>query len=630
MTIDFPEGGSSFSRKRYVKSEAAKAAVRGHEAEIVQALGIPWPPGRGDHINCPHPDHDDRDPSWRLMESGLAVCTCHDGRPHSVFDVAMHFQGLDFEAAKLRIVELLGRTDLIIGPQTEAPGLTLEEYAQAKKLPIEFLLGLGVRQATYGGRPAVRMPYTPADGGPPSIKFRISLSGDPKTKWRKGDKALLYGAHDAKHLPAAGRVVLVEGESDCHTLWKHQIPALGLPGAAAWNEERDAPLLKDVPVIFVVVEPDRGGAAVMAWLMCSSIASWARLVHMPRETKDVSALYLSDPENFVKNLDALFEAAQPLPQHLISSPPPRPDEKADDRPSLIVDDADLTRTARALRDLLATRADLYDRGTPVRLVRDVVSDAMFARQLTVEGVVHEAHRVARPVKLKVNKDGSIVETPVTLPNRVARLYLDMMSEWNLRVLNGVTTAPILSGDGTIVGRHGYDQGLGLWCDGVETAPMPPMVPMSSATAALLRLRITFRTFPFADAPRVQDATLGVEVVDISQPPGHDESAFLMGLMTAVCRPSLWLAPGLLLVAPQISGAGTGKGLLVRAICIIAFGQSPRPFTVGHDREELEKRITAALLEAAPVLFLDNANSLALRSPTLASAMTERPAHARLW
>ena len=100
-------------------------------------------------------------------------------------------------------------------------------------------------------------------------------------------------------------------------------------------------------------------------------------------------------------------------------------------------------------------------------------------------------------------------------------------------------------------------------------------------------------------------------------------------MTAICRPSLWLAPGMLVVAPQVSGAGSGKGLLVRAICVIAFGTRPRAFTAGHDRQELDKRIVAELVEAAPDLFLDNVNGAVLRSETLASVLTERPARVRV-
>ena len=104
-------------------------------------------------------------------------------------------------------------------------------------------------------------------------------------------------------------------------------------------------------------------------------------------------------------------------------------------------------------------------------------------------------------------------------------------------------------------------------------------------------------------------------MNLDLPPGIDESAFLVGLFTAICRPSLWLVPGLLVRAPEISGAGTGKGLLVRSICAIAFGVQPRAFTKGGDRQELDKRLASELIEAAPILFLDNVNGTILRSDT---------------
>jgi hypothetical protein len=119
------------------------------------------------------------------------------------------------------------------------------------------------------------------------------------------------------------------------------------------------------------------------------------------------------------------------------------------------------------------------------------------------------------------------------------------------------------------------------------------------------------------------------VVNLNVLPAEDESAFQVALMTAVCRPSLWLAPGLLITAPAISGAANGKGLLVRAINAIAFGVQPRAFTTGTEKHELDKRLAAELIEAHPGLFLDNANGIALRSDLLASVLTERPARVRL-
>ena len=74
---------------------------------------------------------------------------------------------------------------------------------------------------------------------------------------------------------------------------------------------------------------------------------------------------------------------------------------------------------------------------------------------------------------------------------------------------------------------------------------------------------------------------------------------------------------------------SGKGLLARCICIIAFGREPHAVTAGASAEELEKRIAAELIEGSPALFLDNLNNTAFKSNLLASAITERPARVRL-
>ena len=128
---------------------------------------------------------------------------------------------------------------------------------------------------------------------------------------------------------------------------------------------------------------------------------------------------------------------------------------------------------------------------------------------------------------------------------------------------------------------------------------------------------------------IDHAAGSVPVVDPSKPPGRDESAFLVALLTAGCRPSLHLAPGVLLRAAPMSGAGAGKGLLARCICIIAFGREPHAVTAGATAEELEKRIAAELMQGSPALFLDNLNNTAFKSDLLASAITERPARVRL-
>jgi hypothetical protein len=129
----------------------------------------------------------------------------------------------------------------------------------------------------------------------------------------------------------------------------------------------------------------------------------------------------------------------------------------------------------------------------------------------------------------------------------------------------------------------------MWCENVPdlTGRVPNRPSRHEAEAALSLIRGTFKTFCFADAQTIYDATAGVPVVDLSKPPGFDESSFLAALMTAVCRSSLHLAPGVLLRAASMSGAGAGKGLLARCICIVAFGREPHAVTAGATAEELQ-------------------------------------------
>ncbi len=310
--------------------------------------------------------------------------------------------------------------------------------------------------------------------------------------------------------------------------------------------------------------------------------------------------------------------------------PERQKRTDDGKIKLLINSANLPGTAEELRDHLATRPCLFDRGVPVRLAFDAHARGMVASPLGTEGTVREAHRVVQPWKY-VKAGDALEPCDTTLPDRVARLYLDMKGEWKLRVLNGIASAPLLRDDGAIHATEGYDEAAGMWCEAApDLAGMVPDAPTKAeAATALMLLRRRFRTFAFADAEMVDTADSPVPVVNLARPPGADESAFLAGLLTGVCRPSLTLAPALLLTAPKMSGAGSGKGLLARCICAIAFGRAPHAVTGGSTAEELEKRIAAELMAGGPSLFLDNLNAQAFKSDLLASAITERPARVRL-
>jgi hypothetical protein len=320
-----------------------------------------------------------------------------------------------------------------------------------------------------------------------------------------------------------------------------------------------------------------------------------------------------EPEDRVK---AAIEAAEEVRDPVADAP---------EKPRLLVENASPNVTIAKLRDILAGAGGLYDRGVPVRLAFDQTQKGIVAQTMTPDSLVLMAHGVCRPYAIKKGD-----ETNVRLPRAFAVMYLDWRGQWHLPPLNGVASAPLLQDDGTITSTEGYDPASGMWCENVpDLSGLIPERPTKGDVEAALRLiRETFKTFCFADAETLADGS-GIPVVDTSKAPGRDESSFLVGLLTAVCRPSLHLAPGALLRAAPMSGAGAGKGLLARCMCLIAFGRDPHAVTAGSNAEELEKRIAAELIEGSPALFLDNLNNTAFKSDLLASAITERPSRVRL-
>ena len=218
------------------------------------------------------------------------------------------------------------------------------------------------------------------------------------------------------------------------------------------------------------------------------------------------------------------------------------------RTDLFVNPADLPDTAE-LAGLLGSRPMLFDHGVPVRLAMDSQRGGLAASPLDLAGVVKECHAAARPWTHNKARDGELVRQDVTLPDRVARLYLDHRGAWQLRPLDGIASAPLLAEGGSARAAEGYDAGARLWCERIPVVDLPERPTEDEARAALHRLRLRLRTFAFADAPRVALSGCPVLVSDVEQPPGLDESTALVALLTAVCRPSLHLAPGLAVAAP---------------------------------------------------------------------------------
>jgi hypothetical protein len=65
------------------------------------------------------------------------------------------------------------------------------------------------------------------------------------------------------------------------------------------------------PLFSIVVEPDRGGEGVIAWLERSRIRDRVSLLYMDTDAKDPSAVYLHAPESFRNEWAIRLKAAVP-------------------------------------------------------------------------------------------------------------------------------------------------------------------------------------------------------------------------------------------------------------------------------------------------------------------------------
>jgi hypothetical protein len=299
-------------------------------------------------------------------------------------------------------------------------------------------------------------------------------------------------------------------------------------------------------------------------------------------------------------------------------------------PLLVINSGDLPATAKELAGHFAADGRFLSNGNAPVMI-NIVDDMPRATAVSTDRVRVVAHEICRPVRPANEEERAAGKqyVEVTLSKDIARLYLDGLGgEWGLNTFRGTTRSPILENDGAMRSEEGFDPGSGLWCYQIPKVAVPDRPSRDDAEVALHRLRHFFRTFPFADGRKDLEDT--VAVTDLAENPGLDESVFIALLLTAAARQSLSLAPAGLFNAPSFSGAGTGKGLLAKSVSIISGGVRPAAFTSGHNKEELDKRLTAALTEARPSVFLDNFNAKELQSDLLASALTEDPMMVRVF
>ncbi len=296
----------------------------------------------------------------------------------------------------------------------------------------------------------------------------------------------------------------------------------------------------------------------------------------------------------------LSGVSPPVPPQPASNPPAAPSAR---HPQIRVNN-------RQLRDIIADAwhaahaanrsPRLFTRsGALVRLVRGSGSPRI--EPMGEPETYGYVARIADWVKVT-----ETVVLDVSPPKDVAR---DMIAypEPELPELEAVVTTPVFDADGGLVWKPGYHRKAKLWYEpptGWKVAAVP-LAPSSEEVAAARTLLLDelLGDFPFVDGSAR----------------AHMVAALLLPFARRLVRGA---TPIHLFEAPT---EGSGKGLLVNIVAVIATGTRVTGGSIPTDEDEIRKKLGSELSTGRPLLVLDNAdNKKRLDSSALASATTMWP------
>lgn len=247
---------------------------------------------------CPAHGGDDENCTAYLNADGVAFFCYSHGCTHEAIRDALE----------------LTQTQIVPGRH----GLSLLEYAIAKKLPPTFLFEHGVRQIDGRKYPHLVFNYLGYNGEPLCERYRESIDG--KVLHKLGNTQRAYGLWEI--LDFLDYLVFVEGESDWLTLRFHGIGAIGIPGAncvkAVLSDLEEVVKRRPDLRLYIFQEPDTGGAMFVKSFELTSFKDRLKVISL--ETfKDPSGLHCHKPEEFIGPwTGALFRAIS-WTEHISSS-----------------------------------------------------------------------------------------------------------------------------------------------------------------------------------------------------------------------------------------------------------------------------------------------------------------------
>ncbi len=276
----------------------------------VPSLGQP----RNGHVEvralCPF--HDDHRPSWCWnLAKGVATChVCGDGN-YSLIGYIAYRTG----RPKVTVVDEYCRRLGLARPRRRP--LTLADYAASKRLPADYLKSRFDLAETADG---LEIPYFDSSGVELARRLRRRLGEPPRWKGNGvAARRMVYGLRGLPWIGRTGYLFVVEGESDLHTAWYYDLPALGLPGASVGHKVlAETVAANRVHTVFALPDSDAGGWQMLVRLETAlKLQGWTgKFLAARLPAKDLSDLHVAQDGNCEAAIWASLHAALPVAEAL--------------------------------------------------------------------------------------------------------------------------------------------------------------------------------------------------------------------------------------------------------------------------------------------------------------------------
>ena len=281
-----------------------------------------------------------------------------------------------------------------------------------------------------------------------------------------------------------------------------------------------------------------------------------------------------------------------------------------ERQSIYVD-TDHLKSVRTALGALESRNDknpyiFRSAGSLARIIYDE-NDYPRVERMGPDQLTFELSLVTRYLK---DVNGNTVEVE---PTAAVVRHILANPEPPFPILTGIVTAPVFGRDGQITTTPGYDPSSKLFFE--------PTGELQIASVPETPTR--------DDVERAVDLLMGNALIDFPFDGPNDGMSEKAHALCMVLQPFARQlidgpTPIYLIVKPT---PGTGASKLVNIYSLISTGEDAVAQTEARSEDEIRKRITSVLLEAAPTFYLDNINyridSGALASAVTASKWTDR-------